>query len=309
MPVDASTYPYRDQMHARIGASGGDAAWPGFDGARRSRGRRGIGPPIVAISSILSSSSAARRGVEAFIEPRTTVTETTVVLVAHDGEWTRRRVDGPEGPAQFAHRLAIPVYDVAAGRLPAADAGLQRRGGGRPPALGADAAADGAHRRRHRTPLLGDPGAAAAGGSDAPERRDPGQRRGRAVGGDGPRAAAAGCAPAPRCRPCSSSRTARRCGRPGRRCRCAPTAGPSATNSRQERRRPAACRRPGPCRRRSARCRRPRSPCSCARSSGIGIGQTGSPAASPARRTRSHRSVGAHHAGRPACPARRSAPR
>lgn len=54
-----------------------------------------------------------RRGVEAFIEPRTTVTETTVLLIAHDGEWTRRRVDGPAGARRFAHRLAIPVYDVA----------------------------------------------------------------------------------------------------------------------------------------------------------------------------------------------------
>ena len=55
----------------------------------------------------------SRRGVEAFIEPRTTVTETTLLLIAHDGEWTRRRVDGPEGARRFAHRLAIPVYDVA----------------------------------------------------------------------------------------------------------------------------------------------------------------------------------------------------
>jgi hypothetical protein len=54
-----------------------------------------------------------RRGVEAFIEPRTTVTETTVLLIAHDGEWTRRRIDGPAGARRFAHRLAIPVYDVA----------------------------------------------------------------------------------------------------------------------------------------------------------------------------------------------------
>ncbi|ROT31454.1 hypothetical protein [Micromonospora sp. HM5-17] len=53
-----------------------------------------------------------RRGVEAFIEPRTTVTETTVMLVAHDGEWTRRRIDGPEGARRFAHRMAIPIYDV-----------------------------------------------------------------------------------------------------------------------------------------------------------------------------------------------------
>lgn len=55
----------------------------------------------------------SRRGVEAFIEPRTMVTETTVLLIAHDGEWTRRRVAGPEGARRFAHRLAIPVYDVA----------------------------------------------------------------------------------------------------------------------------------------------------------------------------------------------------
>jgi hypothetical protein len=55
----------------------------------------------------------SRRGVEAFIEPRTTVTETTIMLIAHDGEWTRRRIDGPEGARRFAHRLGIPVYDVA----------------------------------------------------------------------------------------------------------------------------------------------------------------------------------------------------
>ena len=54
----------------------------------------------------------SRRGVEAFIEPRTTVTETTVILIAHDGEWTRRRVDGPDGARRFAHKLAIPIYDV-----------------------------------------------------------------------------------------------------------------------------------------------------------------------------------------------------
>lgn len=55
----------------------------------------------------------SRHGVEAFIEPRTTVTETTVILIAHDGEWTRRRVESPEEARRFAHRMAIPIYDVA----------------------------------------------------------------------------------------------------------------------------------------------------------------------------------------------------
>ena len=54
----------------------------------------------------------SRRGVEAFIEPRTTVTETTVMLIAHDGEWTRRRMPSPLAARQFAQRWAIPVYDV-----------------------------------------------------------------------------------------------------------------------------------------------------------------------------------------------------
>lgn len=53
-----------------------------------------------------------RRGVEAFIEPRTTVTETTIMLIAFDGEWTRRRMDSPEGARRFAHRMGIPIYDV-----------------------------------------------------------------------------------------------------------------------------------------------------------------------------------------------------
>jgi hypothetical protein len=54
----------------------------------------------------------SRRGVEAFIEPRTTVTETTVLLIAHDGEWTRRRIGSPDDARRLAHRLAIPIYDV-----------------------------------------------------------------------------------------------------------------------------------------------------------------------------------------------------
>ena len=56
--------------------------------------------------------AAQRRGVEAFVEPKTTVTDTTVVLVAHDGEWTRRRIDGTDGAKKFARKLGIPVYDA-----------------------------------------------------------------------------------------------------------------------------------------------------------------------------------------------------
>ena len=54
-----------------------------------------------------------RQGVEAFIEPRTAVTETTLLLVAGDGEWTRRRVAGPDAAASFARKNSVPLYDAA----------------------------------------------------------------------------------------------------------------------------------------------------------------------------------------------------
>ncbi|MCW0216082.1 MAG: oxidoreductase [Pseudonocardia sp.] len=56
--------------------------------------------------------TATHAGVEAFVEPRTAVTETTMILVATDGEWTRRRVSGPDGARRIARSLKIPVYDV-----------------------------------------------------------------------------------------------------------------------------------------------------------------------------------------------------
>ncbi|MEC3982049.1 oxidoreductase [Amycolatopsis sp. H20-H5] len=57
--------------------------------------------------------AGSRQGVEAYVEPRTNVTDTTVVLIAHDGEWTRRRIDSLEAAQQFGHKRSIPVYEVA----------------------------------------------------------------------------------------------------------------------------------------------------------------------------------------------------
>jgi hypothetical protein len=66
----------------------------------------------------LEQFARTRRGVEAYVEPRTTVTAMTVVLVADDGEWTRRRIDGPDGARRLGQRLGIPVYDVGATGYP-----------------------------------------------------------------------------------------------------------------------------------------------------------------------------------------------
>jgi hypothetical protein len=60
----------------------------------------------------------SRPGVEAYVEPRTAVTEMTVVLVAATGEWTRRRIAGPDAARALGQNLGIPVYDVAATGYP-----------------------------------------------------------------------------------------------------------------------------------------------------------------------------------------------
>jgi hypothetical protein len=54
----------------------------------------------------------SRRGVEAYVEPPTNVTATTIILIAHDGEWTRRAAGSRESAFELARSLSVPVYDV-----------------------------------------------------------------------------------------------------------------------------------------------------------------------------------------------------
>ena len=65
-----------------------------------------------AVREHLASFVSSRRGVEAFVEPPTNVTATTVVLIAHDGEWTRRAVASRDVAFELPRDLGIPVYDV-----------------------------------------------------------------------------------------------------------------------------------------------------------------------------------------------------
>ncbi|NGZ99571.1 hypothetical protein G5V59_02000 [Nocardioides sp. W3-2-3] len=59
-----------------------------------------------------------RRGVEGFVEPRTAVSEITLLLVAHDGEWTRRRVPSVKWAHDFCNRHQVPSYDAAVVGVP-----------------------------------------------------------------------------------------------------------------------------------------------------------------------------------------------
>lgn len=65
-----------------------------------------------AVRRHLSEFAQSRRGVEAYVEPPTNVTATTVILIAHDGEWTRRAAGTRQSAFELAASLGVPVYDV-----------------------------------------------------------------------------------------------------------------------------------------------------------------------------------------------------
>jgi hypothetical protein len=78
--------------------------------ARRASGGRPAEPADVAH---LDAFARSRRGVEGFVEPPTVVSGITLLLVAHDGEWTRRRVPSAAWAHRFANDHGIPSYDAA----------------------------------------------------------------------------------------------------------------------------------------------------------------------------------------------------
>ena len=96
--------------------------WRDRYGLRRLRGRkiaRFDREATDADIEALIAFAKSRRGVEFYVEPETFATETTAVAVAHDGEWTRRRVGSPAVIRKVARDLALPVYDVQLTGYPA----------------------------------------------------------------------------------------------------------------------------------------------------------------------------------------------
>jgi hypothetical protein len=116
-PLTSTTATRTAAPHA-MAAGDGRTGWTGTMAlfGRKRRGSTGGDGTLRGASKEdvrhLDEFAASRRGVEAFVEPRTAVTETTLLLVAGDGEWTRRRIDGEQGAWDFARKRSIPVYDV-----------------------------------------------------------------------------------------------------------------------------------------------------------------------------------------------------
>jgi hypothetical protein len=83
-----------------------------FDSLRRKRKAGVVRGASRQDTAHLEQWAATRQGVEAYVEPRTNVTETTILLVAHDGEWTRRRIADADAAFDFAKKRSMPIYEV-----------------------------------------------------------------------------------------------------------------------------------------------------------------------------------------------------
>ena len=73
---------------------------------------------LVMLREWVASRGAIKGGVEAYVEPQTSFSPTTIVLVAGDGEFIRRKVGSPHAAAKFAREVGIPIYDTNRVGLP-----------------------------------------------------------------------------------------------------------------------------------------------------------------------------------------------
>jgi len=84
-----------------------------LDGLRRRRNRDGAaGPNGASAAQHLESFISTRRGIEAYVEQPTTLTGSTLLLIAYDGEWTRRSVPSAAWARRFAANHQLPCYDA-----------------------------------------------------------------------------------------------------------------------------------------------------------------------------------------------------
>lgn len=63
-------------------------------------------------SDALAEWVATHRGIEVYVEPKTSLTPVTMMLVAHDGEFTRHLVASPAAAKSFARDRQLPIYDA-----------------------------------------------------------------------------------------------------------------------------------------------------------------------------------------------------
>ncbi len=80
--------------------------------AKRKRTNRSTDPATRASTKELEEFVRSRIGVEAYLEPKTAIYSTTVLLIADDGEYLRRPVKDRDHANEFASKTNIPLYDA-----------------------------------------------------------------------------------------------------------------------------------------------------------------------------------------------------
>lgn len=80
----------------------------GGDGRRQVLDREATSADLDHLRAFAKS----REFVAFYVEPETTATDTTVVAVAFDGEWTRRRVGSPKAAEKLARSCKVAIHDV-----------------------------------------------------------------------------------------------------------------------------------------------------------------------------------------------------
>ena len=97
--------------------------------------RQGPGPPtgrppgsrLAEDVAHLRDFATSRRGVEFYLEPENDGFDTTLVAVAHDGEWTRRRIGSPSRRGQAGPQPGSAGLRGRRHRLPQAHEGVEPR--------------------------------------------------------------------------------------------------------------------------------------------------------------------------------------
>jgi hypothetical protein len=80
---------------------------------RRSGPSKSTGEVSRGSTRELEQFAASRSSVEAYLEPRTAIYSTTLLLVADDGEYLRRPIGDRDHAAELCKRLNLPLYDAA----------------------------------------------------------------------------------------------------------------------------------------------------------------------------------------------------
>jgi hypothetical protein len=93
---------FSDRLRAWFKGEGKRAA-PSASTARASR----------TATKELEGFVASRKGVEAYLEPKTAIYSTTLLLVADDGEYLRRPIKDRTQAAAFCREVNIPLYEAA----------------------------------------------------------------------------------------------------------------------------------------------------------------------------------------------------